>query len=208
MRVARTAGLLLVMLWAWLPAAGAQDTGPAGVVSRVQGSALAVKNAMPRILAPGDPVGIGDVLSTGVDSRLEIVLADDTVFTLGAEASFVVVDYTFGRGGENNRTLRILNGAFLVATGAGDADDRFVVKTPVATIGIRGTTFWGGPLDGDFQIMVVDGAGIVVSTGEGQVTLGPGDGTRIPAGGGAPTDPAVWPDEKVARAQATVAFTP
>ena len=208
MRIARIVGLVLAMAWGGLPAANAQKQDAAGVVSRVQGAALAVKNAVPRILAAGDPVGIGDVLSTGVDSRLEIVLADDTVFTLGAEASFVVVDYTFGRGGENNRVLRVLEGAFLVATGATGQQDQFVVETTVATIGIRGTTFWGGPLDGEFQIMVVDGVGIIVSNAGGQVTLGPGNGTRIPAGGGAPTDPAVWADEKVARAQVTVAFAP
>jgi hypothetical protein len=139
---------LLILLFAALctasPPALTQDREPPGTVSRVQGSALAVRSAVPRILSPGDAIGIGDILSTGPDSRLEILLADGTVFALGAEAAFVVVDFTFGRAGENNRVLRVLEGAFLATTAAmvgPVAENEFRVETTVATIGIRGTSF-------------------------------------------------------------------
>ena len=190
------------------PALGQEP--PAGIVERVQGSALAVLNADVRPLAPGVEIFIGDILSTGAGSRLEIRMRDDAIFVLGEQAAFVVVDYTFGGAGKPRAVMRLLQGAFLATSGAiGQiADVTMVVETPVATIGIRGTTVWGGPLDDAFRIVMLEGTSISVENAGGRVDLTEAWlGTGIAAPGAAPAAPGPWGDDRLSRAIATVAFT-
>jgi len=81
------------------------------------------------------------------------------------------------------------------------------VTTPVATLGIRGTEFWGGPIDDQaLGVFLVEGA-VRVSNARGMRTLRrPGEGTNIAARGRAPGPVTIWPQAKVDRALATVTF--
>lgn len=184
-------------------AADAVDQLPARTVSRVQGAAIAVQNATPRVLA------VGDILSTGPNARLEIKMRDEAIFSLGEQAAFVVVDYTFGQGASPNGVLRVLQGAFVATSGAIAqlSDTGFKVQTSAATIGIRGTTVWGGPLDGaPLQVMMIEGKAVTVETATGKVELNiVGAGTQLDANG-APTAPGFWGADKVARARAVTDF--
>ena len=114
----------------------AQIAPPAGTVTRLQGTATAVRNAMPRVLTVGDSIQIGDVLSTGTEAVLEIKMSDDSLFTLGAETAFIVTDYTFGQG-TGGATFRVIKGAFLATSGkiAQLAGNTMTVQTDIATIG-------------------------------------------------------------------------
>ena len=117
-----------------------------GVVTRLQGNAVAMQDAIPRPLKVGDNILSGDVISTGKDARLEMRMIDDGVITLGERTVFVVIDYILG-GETPNAAVRLLQGAFKTVSGelVQMANARFVVETELATIGIRGTTFWGAP---------------------------------------------------------------
>jgi hypothetical protein len=175
-----------LVLWLLAVPAATQVPPPAGTVARIQ---------------------IGDVLSTGPDARLEIRMTDDAVFTLGAQAAFVVTDYTFGQAAPT-ATFRVLQGAFLATSGkiAQLADNSMKVTTEAATIGIRGTTVWGGPIDGQFGVILLDGRAVTVENAAGRVDLTTvGAGTGLGATGG-PTAPVNWAVEKVNRARETVAF--
>jgi hypothetical protein len=192
-----------------LPAtvAGA-DEDVAGTVTRLQGSAVAMQDAVPRPLKEGARVLRGDVISTGRGSRVEMKMLDDAVMTLGERTVFVVVDYV-AKEAQPNAAMRLLEGAFNAVSGEmmKTADARFVVETETATIGIRGTTFWGGKLDGVFEVALLEGREIVVENKAGRVVIDKvGDGTRIAAAETAPTPPAAWAAAKLARATATVAF--
>jgi hypothetical protein len=81
------------------------------------------------------------------------------------------------------------------------------VTTPVATIGIRGTDFWGGPIDEQaLGVFLIEGA-VSVSNAAGEAILDqPGQGTNIGAPGAAPGPVTIWPQDKVDRAFATVTF--
>ncbi len=188
--------------------AEATDTPVAGKVTKLKGSALAIQDALPRVLALGSEVLTGDVISTGKGARLEMQMIDGTQTTLGERTQFVVVDFVF-RDKDSNAALRLLEGAFKVTSGKimETADASFVVDTPTATIGIRGTTFWGGTLDKNFEVALLAGKGVYVETKAGRVDLSKiGDGTMVLAGDKAPTAPTSWPAGKVARAVATVDF--
>jgi hypothetical protein len=85
-------------------------------------------------------------------------------------------------------------------------DKNILVSTPLATIGVRGTEFWGGPIDGQYGVFLIEGEITVTSQG-GSVTLsGGGQGTDIPSPLDSPGAASAWAAEKVARAVATVSL--
>lgn len=209
-RISSAAAALTVLVVFFLASIAAAQPVPAGVVDRIQGQALAVQNANVRPLTPGSEVFVGEILSTGSDARLEIRLFDDSIFTLAEESSFVIVDFTFGGAANEPRILmRLMEGAFLAVSGAIAVAENgnMIVQTSVATIGIRGTTVWGGPLDGLFRVVLLDGNLATVSNADGTVALDQIDaGTIITGPGASPTIPSPWGRALLAAARATVAF--
>ena len=78
----RIIGLFALALVTALPmAAGAAEL--AGTVSRLQGAAIATQAGESRALVVGAEVFIGDRLSTGRDTRIEMNMIDGTILTLG-----------------------------------------------------------------------------------------------------------------------------
>ncbi len=180
----------------------------AGTVVRIQGSAVAMQDAVPRPLKAGDRILKGDVISTGAGARLEIKMLDNAVMTLGEKTIFVVIDYITG-GPEPNAAMRLLEGAFSAVSGdmMKTAGAKFTVETEVATIGIRGTTFWGGALDGVFEVALLAGPAVIIENKAGRVIIDTvGQGTAIRSAGAPPTPPKTWGAGKVRRAVATVVF--
>ncbi len=179
----------------------------AGTVTRLKGSAVAMQDAVPRPLKVGDQVHKGDVISTGAGARLEMRMLDDAVMTLGEKTIFIVIDYITQ--GEPNAAMRLLQGAFSAVSGemVKTAGVQFTVETETATIGIRGTTFWGGALDGVFEVALLDGKEVFIENKAGRVVIDKvGEGTQIRAADTAPTPPKKWGSGKLGRALATVAF--
>lgn len=179
----------------------------AGKVVRVQNQAVAMRDAIPRPLKVGSLIDVGDVISTGPDARLEFTLNDGSVMTLGERTIFVVTDFV-AEGRDENVALRLLQGAFRATTGAISKRNQtaFKVETENASIGIRGTTFWGGEIDGSFGVAVLEGRGVTVITDQGAVDVGTGEGTQFTSRAEAPSRVVVWAQEKIDRAVATVTF--
>jgi len=178
----------------------------AGQVHSIQGSALAVQNAKVRVLKEGDDILIGDILSTGDQSRLEIAMIDDGRFKLGAQTSFVVVDYTFGQGNDNV-VMELLNGAMDGVSGqiAKTNPDGMRILSQHATIGIRGTKFFVGEIDGKLQVAHWSGGGVHVKNHGGEVFLkGENTGTTLHHDHKAPTPAKEWSGEKKQRAKSLV----
>jgi len=198
--------LAVVVLWTTPPLA--QKDEVAGTVTRIQGAAVAMQDALPRVLKAGDKIRTGDVISTGKDARIEVRMFDDGLISLGQKTVFVVIDY-IAEGSSPKAMFQFLKGAFKATSGnmMQTADASFVVKTPIATIGIRGTTFWGGTLDGDFQVALLDGKGVYVETKTGRVDItNVGYGTRVRGEDQPPAPPKPWHTGMVDRAKASVAF--
>ncbi|WP_135081292.1 FecR domain-containing protein [Terasakiella sp. SH-1] len=176
----------------------------AGKVKQVSGSVVAVQDAQVRVLKTGDEVLIGDILSTGPDGRLEITMIDEGSFKLGGRTSFVVIDYTFGQG-NNNAVIELLNGAIDGVSGqiAKASAEGLRIETKAATIGIRGTKFFVGELDGALSVAHWKGGGVHVKNFAGEVTLtGNDSGTRLHDPHTAPTPSKMWGGEKKQRALA------
>ena len=93
-------------------------------------------------LEPGSPVYQGDVLQTETGGAIEITFIDDTAFTIGEEGRMVLDELVFDpETNEGSSSFSVVQGVFSFVSGAiaKTGSDAMTVRTPVATIGIRGT---------------------------------------------------------------------
>ncbi len=201
----KSLGFLSVIVMAVVLTSAASETDEVvGSVVKLKGSAIAMQDAVPRILKAQAPILMGDVISTGKNSRVAIQMIDDAQFNLGARTNFVVEEY-FLKAENSNAAVRLLSGAVGIVTGKiASLDSRpFQLKTATATIGVRGTTFWGGELDGQLQFALLKGKGILVENKAGAVEINHiGHGTSVKDENSAPTPPKKWGGGKLARAAA------
>ncbi|HEX2448896.1 MAG TPA: FecR family protein [Methyloceanibacter sp.] len=192
-----------------LCAAEPQDPGEVGLVNKVENGAQVISVAGATTALIGTPVHMRDELRTGAGARLQVTFRDNTVLTLGEHASVVVDRYVYEpERGAGETVLQATKGAFRFVTGKIKElkDKEIAVSTPVADIGVRGTEFWGGPINAKYGVLLLEGE-VVVSNQAGSVTLSrPGQGTDVPSPLDAPEAPSAWPAEKVARAVDSVAL--
>ncbi|WP_439372828.1 VCBS domain-containing protein [Bradyrhizobium sp. DASA03120] len=111
-----------------------------GHVTKLSGSATAIRNGVSVILNNGDNVEKGDVVSTGADSTLGITFVDGTVFGLSSNARMVLNEMVYDPNGSNNSSLlSLVAGTITFVAGETAKHGDMKVDTPVATMGIRGT---------------------------------------------------------------------
>jgi hypothetical protein len=89
----------------------------------------------------GDLVYQGDVVQTGTDGRLGINFTDGTSFNLSNNARMALSEFIYQPNGTSNSTLfNLTKGTFTFVAGNSAKTGSMKVDTPVATMGIRGTT--------------------------------------------------------------------
>ncbi|MBB4372574.1 hypothetical protein GGD63_005384 [Bradyrhizobium sp. cir1] len=111
-----------------------------GHVTKLSGSATAIRNGVSVVLNNGDNVEKGDVVSTGADSTLGITFIDGTVFGLSSNARMVLNEMVYDPNGSNNSSLlSLVAGTITFVAGETAKHGDMKVDTPVATMGIRGT---------------------------------------------------------------------
>ena len=124
----------------------------AGVAAAVRGEVRQVawnapdgdrEAAIGRLLAGGDPVMLGDRIDSGPQGGLQIMLLDQTVFTLGPDSSLVIDEFVYDpESGSGEMAATMLRGAFRFISGriAGDNPENLDLRTPHGQIGVRGTS--------------------------------------------------------------------
>ncbi|MEJ2375154.1 MAG: FecR family protein [Pseudolabrys sp.] len=187
--------------------AGAQEA--IGTVSRIQGGANGTLGGTTQALGLNASVYLNEVVSTGKAARLEVTFKDNTQLTLGEKAKLTLNTYVFNPAAGSGTIKFGVAGAFRFLSGQVSklANADVSVTTPVATVGVRGTEFWGGPIDSQaLGVFLIEGA-VSVSNAAGQQILNqPGQGTNIATPGASPGPVTFWPQDKVNRALATVTF--
>jgi len=105
----------------------------------------------------------GDEIVTKKRTRVQVMLNDDTVITIGPDSSFSFIDYLFDGTKKSTIKMQAKRGFFRSVTGkiGKIAPERFKVKTQLATIGIRGT---------DFSAQLSDGSASYICN-RGEITL-------------------------------------
>lgn len=175
-----------------------------GRVAVIQGEAWRrAANGADRRLEPGESVAEGDVLATGVSSRLQVLFVDGTLLTLGPESRFECARYEPAEG-ERAALLRLLEGILKVAIGAGAEWQSFEVESGTAVASVRATEWVVTETEQGSAVFVLSGRVAVTGTAVPQtVVLEPAQGTDVPAGG-APTPPKNWGQARVDRTLALV----
>ncbi|MCX5795388.1 MAG: FecR domain-containing protein [Elusimicrobia bacterium] len=190
---------LLALLLSVVTAASAQV--PAAGLTRI-GAAAAVKGAVMaqapgaavgRVLSSGKPVFLNDHVTTDAAGRLQVLLLDETVFTIGPDSDMVLDEFVYDPATSSGKvTARVTKGVFRFVTGKVARKDpaSMKVKLPVGTIGIRGTIA-GGQVSQGGSTVILFGPGAQNNANEnpGSVAVGnagsdvvitqPGFGTTV-----------------------------
>lgn len=149
----------------------------AGAVTFSVGSVTAVDaNGYPRELAKGAAIVSGDTVITAANGYVQMEFADGGVVSLQSQSRLRIDEYEYtGRAdGSEKGFFNLIKGGLRVVTGLiGKVNrDRYRLKTPVATVGIRGTHFVLRLCDTDCR---VDNAaladGLYASVLEGEIEL-------------------------------------
>jgi hypothetical protein len=89
----------------------------------------------------GDLVYLGDMVQTGTDGRVGINFTDGTSFNLSSNARMALSEFVYDPNGRSNSTLfNLTKGTFTFVAGNIAKTGDMKIDTPVATMGIRGTT--------------------------------------------------------------------
>ena len=138
-----TSLVLLLGLLVAVPSASAGNV--AGKVLLAVGDASRISAAGDRAaLKAGDVINSGDTLITGVASRLQWRSNDGGMFALRPDTEFKVDEYQYDVGKARGRSFfSLAKGGFRTLSGriGKKHHDDYQLKTPVATLGIRGTHY-------------------------------------------------------------------
>ena len=140
------------------PSAVAQSSGdaqrpdaPIGKVVSVTGTA-SIEHAVAVVLQAnlasgamsakaGNFVYQGDVVQTGADGKIALAFTDGTAFNLSSNGRMVLNEFIYNPNSTSNSTLfSLAKGNFTFVAGKVAKTGNMKFDTPVATMGIRGTT--------------------------------------------------------------------
>ena len=164
----------------------------AGKVMFVYGKAYVVSVDGTRApLNKGSTVESGDTVITSANGRVQLRMDDGGLLALRPQTEFVIEEFNnphasdspVASAGEPRSFFALVKGGFRSITGAIGKSDKsdYRVRTPVATIGIRGTDYTavlcdascGKGMDDGLYVGVTDG-GIVLRNDGGELDLAPG----------------------------------
>ncbi len=159
------------------------NTSNAGLTLMARGSvvAIATDTQQSRDLSRKAPVFSVDQVRTGAQSQAQFRMTDGALLALQSETELLISEYKLGDGNQQGSVvMELVKGGLRTVTGSikGDAGN-YQLKTPVGSIGIRGTTFqlsyineimllgvWDGQIE--LQITRSDGQVENVTFGKGQ----------------------------------------
>jgi len=123
---------------AGLPATTSAAEGPIGVTAAVRNTVSQLEPQVTRI-AKGDQVVRNEVVRTAADSDARFVLRDDTNLSLGPGSTLKLDRTVFDDPKAGDIAITLTSGAFRFVTGHSEKE-AYEIKTPIATMGVRGTT--------------------------------------------------------------------
>lgn len=180
-----------------------------GVAGAVNGK-VEVFSAAPqpigRVIGSGKPLYLNERVKTGSDGRLQIMLLDETVFTIGPKSEMALNEFVYDpKSGAGKVTAKVTQGVFRFVTGkiGHNQPSDMKVEFPVGTMGIRGTIVGGKVEEDGSTLAVLLGPGASNNAGErsGAFSLSnagqtvdvnkAGFGSRITGPNNPPTAPAM-----------------
>jgi len=121
--------------------ASAQNVAKIGVASAVKNSVEGATGGSVRPLAAGSSVFAREVVRTGDESTAQLLFLDETSLSIGPQSEVTLDRFVFNPNkGAGNVVINATRGAFRFISGSQQSSS-YQIKTPVATIGVRGTIF-------------------------------------------------------------------
>lgn len=132
--------LACLILVPFVSAAAAAQDG-VGEAKAVIQQATASGQVGERTLAVGSTVFLGDAVKTDAAGEAQLLFLDGTRMVVGPDSALVIDQFVFrAQALENSFAVRVLGGAFRFISGNAPKD-AYLIHTPAATIGVRGTIF-------------------------------------------------------------------
>lgn len=121
-----------------------QALADAGEIRFVQGSVnIQLANGKTTQAQRGSKIAEGDIIITGSTGYAQLTMSDDTVIAVRPDTQLKVETYRYSgkEDGNEKSVFGLLRGGFRTITGwiGRKNKDAYLVRTPTATIGIRGT---------------------------------------------------------------------
>jgi len=134
-----------------------------GEVTAIKGAVSIERKGFSRSVKIGLELLRKDFITTKERSKVQVILNDDTVITIGPNSSYHFLEYAEKKDPEV--LMQIDRGFFKAVTGkiGKIAPHRFKIKTRAATIGVRGTQFMAHVEIDNEQIACIQGK-IIVTT--------------------------------------------
>jgi len=152
--------------------------------------AISAKNRK-RDLDIGGEIYVGDRIYTGVDGFLRLSMIDDAKIDLRCNSEVVIEDYKLMRAG-NRSIIYLIKGSLRKITGSIGkfAEDVYEMKTPMSTVGVRGTDYalrvsqtfgCDGSIDVNSKglFVKVNSGAIDLKNKTGSVSLNEGDAAHV-----------------------------
>ena len=139
---------LLVVSAVALLVAPARASEQAGVSAAVRGQVALTRQqvAVGRQVIGGEPILLQDAIQSGQRSGMQILLLDETVFTIGPESELVIDEFVYDpKTSAGKLSAEITKGVFRFVSGkiAHEKPEDMNVKLPAGTLGVRGTMVAG-----------------------------------------------------------------
>jgi hypothetical protein len=196
-----------------LAAGGASAEDRVGVTAAVNPATTGQAPGLEiRTLFLGDAVLFNEKIRTEAAGQAQIVFLDRSSFNVGPSSEIVVDEFVYDKNsGSGHLAVTATKGVFRYVGGALSKNpDAVTIKTPTATIGIRGGIVIGNVApDGQVSVTFVYGVGATVTTSSGTVSLvRPGFGTTVAGQGTSPTAPVPVPSTEIASTIGALDGTP
>ena len=128
------------------PALAAEQAGVSAAVTGTVELTRLAGNVVGHKVASGEDIFLNDEIASGANSGMQVLLLDETVFTIGPESAILIDDFVYDpQTGSGEVSAQVVKGVFRFVTGrvAARNPEAMNVKLPAGSIGIRGTMVGG-----------------------------------------------------------------
>lgn len=182
---------LLLLFVALVLGSGQAHAARIGVASVVKNDVNGSAGGQVRVIQVGSGVFQNEIISTGAASSAQLLFRDETSLTIGASSRVTLDRFVYNPATRTGDVVvNALQGSFRFVSGSAQPGG-YTIKTPVATVGLRGTIVEGYiAADGSLVLVIVEGTVVVTTTDGTTVTLQAGQFITVSATGviGGPSD--------------------
>src|SRR5262245_29648140 len=176
---------------------------PGGGAAQTVGTAAAVNPQVQggeRVLQVGSNIVFRERVSTSASGSTQVIFVDKTTLSIGPNSNILIDEFVYNPdAGAGHMTVTLTKGAMRMVGGNVSHTQGATIKTPLATIGVRGgvATVKHDAKEGTRAICHF-GTAAVMSGGTTETITRPGYGVFVTRAGTAPSAPAPVPQAEIA----------